>query len=286
MPDPTERLIASTRRRLAWLTLGLLATLLVAMGLATMVVAVNQLNGATDGALSATAQGVLSSLDGQLPATIGGETETETSDEPVGSADTFALVVDPSGTVVQNPRNVHLGGLPDAAALAAAMSSGSDLRTVTAGGLPVRLLTLAIRASSRGPAVGVVQTGLILTLHDQQVRELERTIILVGLAGLACAALLAVLLTGRVLVPIRAAFATERRFVAAASTSCGRRRRSSAPLERCSSARTSCVRRACPSSPDSWQRQIASAGSSRGCWLSRHREPTPTPSASRRSTWR
>jgi two-component system sensor histidine kinase CiaH len=39
----------------------------------------------------------------------------------------------------------------------------------------------------------------------------------VGLAGLAGAALLALLLTGRALVPIRAAFATERRFVAAAS---------------------------------------------------------------------
>ena len=38
MPDPTERLIASTRRKLGWLTLGLLATLLVAMGAATLLV--------------------------------------------------------------------------------------------------------------------------------------------------------------------------------------------------------------------------------------------------------
>jgi len=217
VPDPTERLIASTRRRLAWLTLGLLATLLVAMGAATMLVAVNQLDSATDAALSATAQGVLSSLDGQLPAATGGETQTETSDEPVGSADTIALVLDPSGTVVQNPRNVHLAGLPDTAALAAAMSSGSDLRTVTAGGLPIRLETLAIHPANGGPAVGAVQAGLILTLHDQQIRDLERTIVLVGLVGLACSALLALLLTGRALIPIRAAFATERRFVAAAS---------------------------------------------------------------------
>jgi signal transduction histidine kinase len=217
VPDPTERLIASTRRRLAWLTLGLLATLLVAMGLATVLVAVNQLNGATDAALSATAQEVLSSLDGQLPATTGGESESETSDEPVGAADTFALVLNPSGTVVQNPRNIHLGGLPNAAAAAIAMSSGSDLRTVTAGGFPVRLETLAIHPANGGPAIGVVQAGLILTLHDQQIRDLERTIVLVALVGLACSALLALLLTGRALVPIRAAFATERRFVAAAS---------------------------------------------------------------------
>lgn len=217
MPDPTERLIASTRRRLALLTLGLLAALLVTMGLATTVVAITQLNGATDGALRSTAQGVLSSLEGQLPATSGGDSEAETSDEPVGSADTFALVLDPSGTVVQNPRNIHLSGLPDVTALSVAMSGGSDLRTVTAGGLPVRLLTLAIRAPNGGHAIGVVQAGLILTLHDQQVGDLAGTIALVGLAGLAGAALLALLLTGRALVPIRAAFATERRFVAAAS---------------------------------------------------------------------
>ncbi len=217
MPDPTERLIASTRRRLAWLTLGLIAALLVAMGIATLLVAINQLESATDAALSGTAQGLLSSLEGQLPAVAGGEGEAETSDEPVGSADTFALVLDRAGTVVQNPRNVHLAGLPDTVAITAALAAGSDLRTVSAGGLPVRLETLVIRPSTGGPAVGVVQAGLILTLHDQQVRDLERTIVLVGLVGLAGSALLALLLTGRALVPIRAAFATERRFVAAAS---------------------------------------------------------------------
>lgn len=217
MTDPTDRVIAATRRRLAFLTLGLLAALLVAMGIATTVVAMAQLDGATDAALRASAQGVLSSLEGQLPGATGGDSEAETADEPVGSADTFALVLDPSGSVVQNPRNIRLAGLPDRSALAAAVAGGSDLRTVTAGGVPVRLLTLAIRPSGGTAPVGVVQAGLILTLHDQQAADLERTIALVGLGGLAAAALLALLLTGRALVPIRAAFATERRFVAAAS---------------------------------------------------------------------
>jgi two-component system sensor histidine kinase CiaH len=215
--DPTELVIAATRRRLALLTLGLLAALLVAMGIATTVVAMAQLDGATDAALRASAQGVLSSLEGHLPGATGGDSEAETADEPVGSADTFALVLDPSGNVVQNPRNVRLAGLPDRAALAAAVAGASDLRTVTAGGMPVRLLTLPIRSSDGTAPVGVVQAGLILTLHDQQASDLERTIALVGLGGLAAAALLALLLTGRALVPIRAAFATERRFVAAAS---------------------------------------------------------------------
>ncbi len=217
MTDPTERVIAATRRRLALLTLGLLTALLIAMGIATTVVAMAQLDGATDSALRASAQGVLSSLEGHLPGATAGESEAETADEPVGSADTFALVLDPSGNVVQNPRNVHLSGLPDRSALAAAMAGGSDLRTTTAGGVPVRLLTLAIRPSDGTRPVGAVQAGLVLTLHDQQASDLVRTIALVGLGGLAAAALLALLLTGRALVPIRAAFATERRFVAAAS---------------------------------------------------------------------
>ncbi len=217
MTDPTERVIAATRRRLALLTLGLLAALLGARGIATTVVAMAQLDGATDAALRASAQGVVSSLEGHLPGGTGGDSEAETADAPVGSADTFALVLDPSGNVVQNPRNVRLAGLPDRSALAAAVAGGSDLRTVTAGGVPVRLLTLAIRPSDGSAPVGVVQAGLILRLHDQQASDLERTIALVGLGGLAAAALLALLLTGRALVPIRAAFATERRFVAAAS---------------------------------------------------------------------
>lgn len=217
MPDPTEQLIASTRRRLALLTLGLLAALLIAMGIATGIVAMAQLDGATDAALRSTAQAVLTALEGQLPVASAGDGEATSSDEPVGSSDTFALVLDPSGIVVQNPRNISLQGLPDRAALSAAMTRGSDLRTVTAGAVPVRLVTLAIRSSDGGRAVGAVQAGLILTLRDQQTGALIRTIALVGLVGLACAALLALVLTGRALIPIRAAFATERRFVAAAS---------------------------------------------------------------------
>ncbi|MFI5260933.1 MAG: sensor histidine kinase [Candidatus Limnocylindrales bacterium] len=215
--DPTERLLVSTRRRLALLTLGLLAALLVAMGVATVVVVTAQLDAATDAALRSTAQNALTGLEGQLPGADGGDSETATSDEPVGSSDTFVTVLDPSGHVVQNPRGIRLAGLPDRAALSHALAAGSDLRTVTAGGLPVRLLTLAIPSSDGAAAIGAVQAGLILTLHDRQASDLVGTVTLVGLVGLACAALLALLLTGRALVPIRAAFATERRFVAAAS---------------------------------------------------------------------
>lgn len=205
------------------MTLALLAALLVAMGVATFVVAIAQLDSATDNALQSTAEAVVSRLDGQLPGATGGEngeggTGGETGDEPIGRADTFALVLDTGGRVVQNARAVSLSGLPDRSALSAALASGRDLRTVSAGGRPLRLLTLAIVPTEGGGApVGAVQAGIVLDLRDQQAADLARTILLVGLAGLAGAALLAVWLTGRALVPVRAAFATERRFVASAS---------------------------------------------------------------------
>ncbi len=217
MADPAEPVIATTRRRLTLWTLALIACLLVAMSIATAVVAIAQLDSGSDGALRSTAQAVLTSLEGQLPAAGGGADEGAGGDEPVGSADSFALVLDSSGKVLQNVRGVHLAGLPDRAALAAALAHGTDLRTVRAGGVPVRLLTLAIRPRDGGGPVGAVQAGLVLALHDQQVADIVRTIALVALAGLIGAALLAVLVTDRALVPIRAAFATERQFAAAAS---------------------------------------------------------------------
>ena len=223
MPDASERAIQETRRRLALLTLALLAALLVAMSVATVVVAITQLDAATDNALESTARSVLGNLDGRLPGTTGGDGGEgnalggEPGDQPVGPADTFVLVLDPSGRVVQNVRAVGLAGLPDRGALSAALSAGRDVRTVRAGSLPVRLLTLAIQPGDGGPAVGAVQAGIVLLYHDQQAADLVRTIVLVGLAGLLCAAVLALVLTGRALVPIRAAFATERRFVASAS---------------------------------------------------------------------
>ena len=140
----------------------------------------------------------------------------EPDDHVPAGADTYFLVLDTSGAVVSNPRRVALGGLPDSAAVAAARSSGEDLRSSTAAGAPVRLLTQPI-VDAAGKTTGFLQTVFVLSLHRSQEDQLWQTVLLVSLIGLFGAAAVTLLVTHRALSPIRTAFATERRFVASAS---------------------------------------------------------------------
>ncbi len=140
----------------------------------------------------------------------------EPDDHVPAGADTYFLVLDTSGAVVSNPRRVALGGLPDTAAVAAARSSGEDLRSGTAAGAPVRLLTQPI-VDAAGKTTGFLQTVFVLSLHRSQEDQLWQTVLLVSLIGLFGAAAVTLLVTHRALSPIRTAFATERRFVASAS---------------------------------------------------------------------
>lgn len=137
-------------------------------------------------------------------------------DAALESADTFFLVVSPTGDVISNPQRVALVGLPSRAAAAAAIASGEDWRTVDAGGQRMRLLTQRV-LDENGAVAGLLQSGFVLDLRDQQVNQMLATIALASLAGLLGAAVVTVLVTGRALRPIRSAFAAERRFVASAS---------------------------------------------------------------------
>jgi signal transduction histidine kinase len=219
-------LIARTRRRLVAITLGLIALLVAGIGIATAWTGISALDGNVDRALQATADATLARLDGKLPTgSVGTSDGGDESDLEAGgpaSADTFELYLGPDGGLVANPSRVRLAGLPDGDSVAAARAAGSDLRTVDAGGVPIRLLTEAIAphetAAGTGAApVGFLQVGFVLTLHDQQSADLIRAIVIVGLAGIAGAALITLYVTARALVPIRAAFEHERRFVADAS---------------------------------------------------------------------
>jgi signal transduction histidine kinase len=208
---PASRLLTSTRRRLALVTLALIGALVLAIGAATAFVATRALDQDVDRALQQSASAESQRLAGELPSGGG-----DASDErPPEASDTFFLVLDPSGNLVSNPSGVPRQGLPDEEAVAAARATGRDLRTVDDGSVPIRLLTLPIGRAT--DPVGWLQTGFVLTLHDRQTGSLIFAITLVGLVGLAGAALVTLFVTGRALVPIRAAFATERRFVADAS---------------------------------------------------------------------
>lgn len=213
MTNPTDRLLAATRRRLFVVTLGLVALLVVGIGGATAVVGLRVLDADVDRALRGSVSAALARLAGELPEA---QETHESTEGPPADSDTFLLYLDASGRVVGNPSGVALTGLPDEAAVKAAPSR-EDLRTVVAGGVSIRLLTAPIVASDGGGPVGYIQGGFILKLHDRQSVSLIAAIALVGLVGLVGAALVTLLVTGRALVPIRRSFEAQRRFVADAS---------------------------------------------------------------------
>ncbi len=210
MSGASDPVLVRTRRRLMAVTLGLVGMLVLAIGVASAVVGLRVLDQDVDRALEVAAQAAMGRIGEEL-------TSSDHGDERApAESDTFFLVVDPAGRVIANPSGIPLTGLPDQVAVAAARDTGRDLRTVDlAPGEPVRLLTQPIKGEH--DVAGFLQAGYILTLHDRQSRSLILAILGVGIVGLAGAALVTYWVVGRALVPIRAAFAVERRFVADAS---------------------------------------------------------------------
>jgi two-component system, OmpR family, sensor histidine kinase CiaH len=212
MSDPTAQLLGATRRRLIAVTLGLVAALVLGIGAATAFVALRALDADVDRALAASVDSAVARLDGEPPQVQ----ESSESDETAPAvADTFLFYLDPTGNEVLNPSRVTLTGLPDEAAVA--KTTRRDLRTVDAGGVAVRLLTVPIGPSPGGAPAGFVQGGFVLTLHDEQAGSLLTAIALVAGAGLLGAALVTLVVTGDALVPVRRSIAAQRRFVADAS---------------------------------------------------------------------
>jgi signal transduction histidine kinase len=210
--DPTARLLRATRLRLVGVTFGLLAVLVVGIGAATAIAGLGTLDAAVDRALESTVDAAVSSLDGELP-----HESSEGDEIAPASSDTFVLYLDERQQVVASPSRVGLAGMPNRDALAAVAGGAvRDLRTVDAGGVSVRLLTVPVRGE-HDATIGYVQGGFVLTLHDEQSRSLVITIIVVGLAGLVAAGIVTLLVTSRALVPIRRSFDAQRRFVADAS---------------------------------------------------------------------
>lgn len=216
MATPLSRLVRSTRRRLFLVTLLTTALLVVFTGFVTAFVSLAFLDADVDHALTSSATAAVTRAEGSLPTS---SDDGETSDAPA-SSDTFLLYLDPSARLIANPSGVTLAGLPVGAAASQAGATGSDLRTVTLGGVRVRLLTLPIKGAedaAAGSLSGFVQAGFVLTLHDQQAASLVSAIVLVGLLGLLGAAVVTLFVTDRALVPIRRSFEAQRRFVAEAS---------------------------------------------------------------------
>ena len=208
MSSPTDRLIAATRRRTFATTLALLFLLVGGIGAATAFVGLQALDADVDQALRSSVVAAVSGLDGELPH----RNESESDESLPAAADTFLLVLDGQGSVVSNPSRILLAGLPVTAALPA---TGEDLRTVSADGRSIRLLTLPVVHDHE--IVGYVQGGFVLDLHDRQSASLVTSVAAVAVAGLIGAALVTLVVTGRTLIPIRRTFEAQARFVADAS---------------------------------------------------------------------
>ncbi len=213
----TDRLLRRTRIRLFATTLALLTLLVVGVGAATALMGLSALDADVDRALAAAVDAEAAVISAERPS---GETSSddgsgEVSEGRPAVANTVILVLDAQGNVIANRTGVTLPGLPDADAVSAARTTASDLRTVVTPNDTIRVLT---RQIARGGGTAIfVQGGFDMELHDQQSRSLVLAILVVGALGLLAAAVIAFVVTGRALVPIRDGFESQRRFVADAS---------------------------------------------------------------------
>jgi signal transduction histidine kinase len=161
-------------------------------------------------------------IDRALEAAVAGAAlgDEEDSDRRRDARDTFVLLLDAAGTPLPGSGIAPLDGLPERSALGAAASAGRDLREGTYGGEHVRLLTVPMTFHGHDDderIEGFAQAGVRLRIHDQQEQLLLLAIAVTSALGILGAALVTLLVTRRAMAPIRTAFATERRFVAAAS---------------------------------------------------------------------
>lgn len=213
-------------RRLAILNALVVIAVIALTGAATYVLLRASLDDEVDNGLKARVEQVEAQLGDQVPAPAvgaGGQQgrdehdDREALEEILESGDTIVLVVDRSGAVTYNPRDVPVGGpIPVDEGVARALGDDKDRRTVALDGLGrVRVLTVPLEVDHQ--VVGAIQA--VRSLHEHEA-ELA-TVQWMTLAGVGLGALVAVpaglLLARRAMRPIDAAFARQREFVADAS---------------------------------------------------------------------
>ncbi len=125
-----------------------------------------------------------------------------------GTSGTFAVILAKDGSVLA-PRAQNLpAGIPDTDALAAALSSGRDVRLATAAGASVRILTTPIESRIGTVYVQIFQDR---TAEERTLGTLLLVLLGGGLVVLVVASGVGVLYSRRALVPIRESLASQRR---------------------------------------------------------------------------
>jgi signal transduction histidine kinase len=124
-----------------------------------------------------------------------------------GSSGTFAILVSPSGDAI-GPREFRLPtGLPVAASVDGARTSGRDVRTATVATVPIRVLTV--------PLVRPEGTFYIQVVQDRtaEVRTLDTVVLVLGVGGLIVVLVafgFGAIYARRALVPIRESLTAQR----------------------------------------------------------------------------
>jgi signal transduction histidine kinase len=126
---------------------------------------------------------------------------------------TIAFVVGPQGASI-GPQDLDVPGLPDPTGVAAARTAGSDVRTATILGTPVRIYS---QAAIRNGNQFVVQVVEIRTAEARTLAGLLAVLLIGGLAAVVLAGVAGFAYAGRALVPIRESLRRQREFAADAS---------------------------------------------------------------------
>jgi two-component system sensor histidine kinase CiaH len=126
---------------------------------------------------------------------------------------TFAYIVGPGGLSF-GPTDLSTDGLPDDASLAAARAGSRDVREITVGGTPLRVLSEQVQV---GGNTFVVQVAQDITSEQRTLRVLLGVLLGGGLLGVAGAMMVGAVYARRALVPIRESLRRQREFAADAS---------------------------------------------------------------------
>ena len=126
-----------------------------------------------------------------------------------GSSGTYALIIGPDGAVVTGPgaRGPQPPGLPYAAAVTAAATSGRDVRTGTIASTPVRILTETVVVDGQTFTVQVVQDR---TAEERTLEVMLAVLLPGGLVVVLVAFGFGAVYARRALVPIRESLASQR----------------------------------------------------------------------------
>jgi signal transduction histidine kinase len=196
------RLIREVRRNLVLWSGG--TTLIILLGLAVA------LYGAVAGSLASSG---ITQLEARMSQIRGEKPDPEDESRygfifGGGGSGTYALIVGPNGNEVAGPRAPRPpAGLPYVEGVAAAATSGRDVRTASIDGTPVRILTETVAVDDQTFTVQVIQDR---TAEQRTLEVMLAVLLLGGLVVLIVAFGFGTVYARRALVPIRESLANQR----------------------------------------------------------------------------